>query len=82
MEVIKDFMPDLIFVDHRMPDMSGREATRLIKSSELTRRIPVIYFTGAEDGEELAKIAGADAFLPKPFKIEQMIALIEEKLAG
>jgi len=82
MEVIKDFMPDLIFVDHRMPDMSGREATRLIKSSEIGSRIPVIYFTGAEEGEKLAKAAGADAFLPKPFRIEQMIALIEEKLAG
>lgn len=82
MEVIKDFMPDLIFMDHRMPDMSGREATQLIKSNELTKGIPVIYFTGTEDGEKLAKHAGADGFLPKPFKIEQMIALIEERLAG
>ena len=79
-EVIKDFMPDLIFMDHRMPDMSGREATELIKSNELTSHIPIIYFTGVEDGEKLAKVAGADAFLPKPFKIEQMIAMIEGRL--
>ena len=82
LEVIKDFMPDLIFMDHRMPDMSGREATQLIKTNELTKHIPVVYFTGMEDGEKLARLAGADAFLPKPFKVEQLIAMIERKLPG
>jgi two-component system cell cycle response regulator DivK len=77
MEVIKDFMPDLIFMDHRMPDIDGIQATALIKSNQLTRHIPIIYFTGMEKGEELSKKAGADGFLAKPFKIDQMTALIE-----
>ena len=81
MEVIKDFMPDLIFMDHRMPDMSGTEATQLIKSNDLTKNIPVIYFTGVDGGEKLAKAAAADGFLAKPFKIDQMIAAIEDRLA-
>ena len=80
MEVIKDFMPDLIFMDHRMPDMDGIQATALIKSNDLTRHIPVIYFTGVEGGQQLAAKAGSDGFLAKPFKIDQMIALIEEKI--
>jgi CheY-like chemotaxis protein len=79
-EVIKDFMPDLIFMDHRMPDMDGIQATNLIKTNPHTQHIPVIYFTGMEKGEELAKKAAADGFLPKPFKIDQMVALIEERL--
>lgn len=81
-EVIKDFMPDLIFMDHRMPDMSGIQATTLIKSNPLTQHIPVIYFTGMEKGEELAREAGANGYLAKPFKIEQVVALIEERLQG
>lgn len=81
-EVIKDFMPDLIFMDHRMPDTDGIQATTLIKSNPLTQHIPVIYFTGVERGLEFSKKAGADGFLPKPFKIDQMVALIEEKLQG
>jgi two-component system cell cycle response regulator DivK len=76
-EVVKDFMPDLIFMDHRMPDTDGIQATALLKSNPLIQHIPVIYFTGVERGEEFAKMAGADGFLPKPFKIDQMIALIE-----
>jgi CheY-like chemotaxis protein len=82
MEVVKDFMPDLIFMDHRMPDMDGIQATTFIKSNPLTQHIPVIYFTGVERGEEFAKRAAADGFLAKPFKIEQMVALIEEKVPG
>jgi CheY-like chemotaxis protein len=81
-EVIKDFMPDLIFMDHRMPDMDGIQATKLIKSNPLSSHIPVIYFTGVEGGQQLAKKAEADGFLAKPFKIEQMITLIEERLQG
>ena len=81
-EVVKDFMPDLIFMDHRMPDIDGIQATALIKSNPLTNHIPVIYFTGVERGEEFAKMARADGFLAKPFKIDQMTTLIEEKLQG
>lgn len=81
-EVIKDFQPDLIFMDHRMPDMDGIEATSIIKTNPETRHIPVIYFTGMEKGEELSKKAGANGYLPKPFKIDQMVALIEERLQG
>jgi CheY-like chemotaxis protein len=81
-EVVKDFMPDLIFMDHRMPDIDGIQATALIKSNPQTLHIPVIYFTGVERGEEYSKKAGADGFLAKPFKIDQMTTLIEEKLQG
>jgi two-component system cell cycle response regulator DivK len=76
LEVVKDFMPDLIFMDHHMPEMDGREATRLLKSNDATRHIPVVYFSSAEQIEQLAREAGADGFLAKPFKIEQLIAKI------
>ena len=79
-EVVKDFMPDLIFMDHHMPEMNGREATQLLKSNEATKHIPVIYFSSAEYLETLAKEAGADGFLAKPFKIEQLIATINKFL--
>jgi len=77
LEVVKDFMPDLIFMDHNMPEMDGREATRLLKSNEATKHIPVIYFSGADQLENLAKEAGADGFLAKPFKIDQLLAAID-----
>lgn len=80
MEVVKDFMPDLIFLDHKMPDMNGHAAMALLRANELTRHIPVIYFTAMENGEQLAKEAGADGYLAKPFKIEEMMEQVERFL--
>ncbi len=76
LEVVKDFAPDIIFMDHRMPHRNGLEATHLLKSNEVTSTIPIVYFTGLEKGEDLAKAAGADAFLAKPFTIEGLLAMI------
>ena len=77
LEVVKDFMPDLIFMDHHMPEMDGRAATQLLKANETTRHIPVVYFSGADQLEILASEAGADGFLAKPFKIDQLLATID-----
>lgn len=80
LEVVKDFMPDLIFMDHNMPEMDGHEATQLIKNNDVTKHIPVVYFSGADGLENLAKNAGADGFLAKPFKIDQLLATIDRYL--
>jgi CheY-like chemotaxis protein len=80
LEVVKDFMPDLIFMDHRMPRRDGIQATRLLKANESTKMIPVIYFSGVEKAEEYAKLAGADGFLPKPFNTETLLAAITKYL--
>jgi CheY-like chemotaxis protein len=81
-EVTKDFMPDLIFMDHRMPELNGMEATRLLKSNDATKTIPVIYFTGLDNGRQLAREAGADGYLGKPFKVDDLTRTIEKALAG
>jgi CheY-like chemotaxis protein len=79
-EVVKDFMPDLIFMDHRMPRRDGIQATQLLKANESTKDIPVIYFSGVEKAEQFAKEAGADGFLPKPFNVESLLAAINKYL--
>jgi two-component system cell cycle response regulator DivK len=76
LEVVKDFLPGVIFMDHRMPARNGIEATQLLKSNEATRAIPVVYFTGVDGGEELSRQAGADAFLAKPFNIDSLISMV------
>jgi DNA-binding response OmpR family regulator len=80
LEVVKDFMPDLIFMDHRMPHRDGIQSTKLLKANELTMGIPVVYFSGVEKAEQFAKDAGADGFLPKPFNIDTLLASINKHL--
>lgn len=68
--------PDLILMDIRMPGMSGLDATRIIK--EVTPYIPVIALSAFAFEENIreAKSAGCDEFLPKPFKVEDLIETI------
>jgi DNA-binding response OmpR family regulator len=61
--------PDLVVLDVGLPDMSGIEVCKKIKSEQDTRRIPVIILTGFIDNQTKMQanlIAHADLFLNKP----------------
>jgi DNA-binding response OmpR family regulator len=71
---------DLALVDVRLPDMDG--ADLLIRLQELipgTVKIVITGFPSLETGVK-ALDAGADAYLVKPVKPEDLLMLIEEKL--
>lgn len=68
---VSAFMPDLILMDNWLPDLSGIEATRLIKANSALAPIPVIYFSANTNISALAAEAGAEDFLAKPFDIDQ-----------
>ena len=78
LEQIQQFLPDLIFMDNWLPDISGIEATRLIKSDDDLKNIPVIYFSANTNINELAKEAGADDFIAKPFDIDQFEEIVQK----
>ncbi len=61
--------PDLILLDIIMPDMSGFEVLRQLKSSDFTREVPVIFITGltSVEDEEKGFILGAVDYITKPF---------------
>lgn len=62
--------PDLIILDLKMPDMDGFTVCEQLKSSPDTHHIPVLIVTGFDSPKDQANImaAGADGFLPRPFK--------------
>ncbi|MCI6118164.1 MAG: response regulator [Prevotella sp.] len=73
----EDENPDLILMDIRMPDMDGIDATRIIK--EVNPNVPVIALSAyaLEDSIKMAKDAGCDDFIAKPFKVEEFLATLE-----
>ena len=81
-EQLKEFMPNLIFMDNWLPDMSGIEATRLIKSNEDLKSIPVIYFSANSNISELAAEATADDFIAKPFDLDQFEEMVQKYDGG
>ncbi len=79
-EQVRDFMPDLIFMDNWLPDISGIEATQLIKANSELKHIPVIYFSANSNIIELAAEAGAEDYLAKPFDLDQFEDKIKKYL--
>lgn len=75
-EQVAEFMPDLILMDNWLPDISGVEATKLIKANDDLKHIPVIYFSANSNIGELASLAGAESYLAKPFDIDQFEQMI------
>lgn len=79
---IHAYRPELIFMDHAMPVITGLEATRLIKSDDKSKHIPVVYFSSRDDIRELAELAGADDWLIKPFRPDDLITKAEKFLCA
>jgi two-component system, OmpR family, alkaline phosphatase synthesis response regulator PhoP len=72
-------LPDLVILDLRMPGRDGYDVCDALRSEEATRSIPVLMLTGAGD-EEAARVAGADAYMAKPFDMRLLGARVRELL--
>ena len=73
----EDEHPDLVLMDIRMPDMNGLDATRIIK--EVNHDIPVIALSAYafDDNIREAREAGCDEFMAKPFRVENLLDLVQ-----
>ncbi len=64
--------PDVILMDNWLPDIGGVKAIQYLKNHEIFKHIPVIFFSANSHVEELAKEAGADYMLKKPFELKEL----------
>jgi putative two-component system response regulator len=73
---------DLAILDVMMPDMDGFELCRNLRKSDTNAGIPVILLTAlsGENERKLAKTAGANAILSKPFDMESFKKRVAEYL--
>ena len=78
---IADSIPDLMLIDWMMPQVSGLELCRRLRSNPDTAGIPLILLTARE--EENAKITGlevADDYITKPFAPRELVARLKALL--
>jgi cyclic di-GMP phosphodiesterase len=74
--------PDVLVLDVSMPGMTGLELSRSLKDDPATNDVAIVLLTGSESGtQERADLAGADAFLRKPFSPLELLSVVE-RLAG
>ncbi|MBI2093281.1 MAG: response regulator [Candidatus Omnitrophica bacterium] len=74
--------PDLIILDLMLPKMNGYEVCRLLKFDQKSQHIPIILFTARaqEKDEQLGNECGADAYVRKPFKSEELLGKVRSLL--
>ena len=79
---LEKFKPDLILLDIEMPEMTGFEAMKKLKSSDLYAEIPVIFLTGRTDpvSEAIGIDLGAVDFIMKPFSVPVLLNRIRNHL--
>jgi len=77
------YLPSLILMDVFMPEMSGIEVSRKIKSNPATTRIPLLLFTvmgGIPGIRHLVRESGANGYIAKPFDKELLLRKIRKLL--
>ena len=78
----KNWKPHLIFMDIRLPVMSGLDATRLIKKSKAAAKTKIVALTAhalEEEGVEILE-AGCDQFIRKPYSDSDIFDVLKKQL--
>lgn len=82
LEKAREVIPDIIVTDLMMPRVDGLEMCRQLRDDELVSHIPIIIVTARDaDKDRLQGISvGADAYLTKPFKRDELITVAHNLL--
>ena len=76
LDIIRHETPDLVILDWMLPNLSGSEILRQVRSSKKIRKTPIIMLTART--EEIDKLkafdTGADDYITKPFSNAELIA--------
>jgi CheY-like chemotaxis protein len=80
LEQVQADRPDVVLVDLIMPVMNGHQFVARLRENPATAALRVVLMTGATPRPGLP-LPKADALLPKPFEIEELIAVVR-RLGG
>ena len=82
LEMARNQGPDLIILDLMLPKMDGYQVARLLKFDEKYKKMPIIMLTARsqQSDKETGSAVGADAYIIKPFKSEELLEAIARLL--
>jgi len=75
----RSLRPQVIVLDLNLPDVSGTDVCRLLKSDEATRGIPILMLTarGGEADRITGLELGADDYVAKPFSVREVVLRVD-----
>ncbi len=80
LEAIVADPPDLIVLDLNLPLVDGRDVLADVREQRPTT--PVVVVSGAPDARERAQALGANAVVPKPYEVSDLLATVEALLSS
>lgn len=72
--------PDAVLLDVRMPRLDGLTALKTLRDDPRTKHIPVIMLSASLRDKQTALEAGAQYFLTKPYRSQQVLAALNAVL--
>jgi CheY-like chemotaxis protein len=86
LRLVKAHMPDLLVLDAMLPEVHGFEIARRVKGSAKYSHIPIVMISAVYKGWRFAEDArtsyGVEAYIEKPFRINDVVSAVEKALAG
>jgi CheY-like chemotaxis protein len=82
LKMIREHRPELVLMDIQLPGMNGLSATKVIKSEESTKNIPIIALTSyaMQGDKEKALEVGCAGYITKPIDVKCLLTKIKEFL--
>ena len=77
-EVINEDLPHCIILDYFLPNENGGDIAKYLKNDKKTQKIPIIMVSSHYGIEPMLKKIGVDAFIPKPFDIDQLVTTLDQ----
>jgi len=79
----QEFRPDMIILDYMLPDVNGNVVCKTIRNNPAFEHVKIIIVSGVINQDEINHLLkmGADAFMKKPFSIEELVNKMTELLA-
>lgn len=74
--------PDLIISDVHMPHMDGFEFIAALKADSTVSKIPVIFLTSNDEGDDRGRQLGAVGYVTKPVRADRLLALVAQHVPG
>lgn len=78
----RSFLPDLVILDVMMPELSGWQVCRMLRSDPRLKKVPVIFLTAkVEENDRIQGFeVGGDDYLCKPFSVKELVLRVQSVL--